>query len=235
MEMFMPISTRSSKAQLLARVLGTASMVLFFQIHSFASDEFASWQALNLKYLDTRYVDLVFYGEVRESFEPSRFGGYLLSQQMKFALHPNLSGGINYTFISSPARKTDHLQDTHRAEFELTPHFKLGDGVEVNTRQRLELRWVEGQSGVSERSRSRLQLDFPMHDTGRLSSVYVSGEIFYDYTQHQFTESRFVPVGMTFRLSKKTSLSTFYMWQELRSGQQWYNRHILGTTLSISL
>jgi Protein of unknown function (DUF2490) len=201
----------------------------------FASDEFASWQALNLKYLDTRYVDLVFYGEVRESFEPSRYGGYLLSQQMKFALHPNLGGGINYTFISSPARKTDHLQDTHRAEFELTPQFKLGDGVEVNTRQRLELRWVEGQAGVSERSRSRLQLDFPMHDLGRLSSVYVSGEIFYDYTQHQFTESRIVPVGMTFRLSKKTSLSTFYMLQELRSGQQWYNRHILGTTLSISL
>lgn len=229
------ISSHRIGRHTIARYVGIFSLALMISSRGFAGDELATWQALNLKYLDTRYIDLVFYGEVRSSFEPSRFGGFLLSQQTKFDLHPNLGGGINYTFISSPARKTDHLQDTHRAEFELTPHFKVGDGLEVNARQRLELRWVEGQNGMSERSRSRLQLDFPMHDLGRLSSVYVSGEIFYDYSQHKFTESRIVPAGMTFRLTKKTSLSAFYMLQELRSGHEWYNRHVLGTTLSVSL
>jgi hypothetical protein len=199
------------------------------------ADETAAWQALNLKYLDTRYVDLVFYGEVRESFEPSGFGGYLLSQQVKFALHPNLEGGINYTFISLPAKKAGQYIDIQRAEFELTPRFKLGEGVEISARQRFELRWVEGLNGVNERTRHRLQLDFPIHQVGCLKSVFVSGEAFYDYSIDKFVEYRIVPFGVSFKLSKKVGFSTFYMLQELRPGQQSYNRHIFGTTLSISL
>lgn len=87
----------------------------------FAGDEFAAWQALSLKYLDTKTVDLVFYGEQRESFEPRRFGGYLLSQQMKFPLHPNLKGGINYTYIGSRTKKSDELMTTQRAELDHRP------------------------------------------------------------------------------------------------------------------
>jgi hypothetical protein len=200
-----------------------------------AADEWATWQLLSLKYLDTRNFDLVFYGELRSSFKPSRFGGYLLSQQVKLDLLPNLGAGVNYTFLSLPSENSDELTDTHRAEFELVPRFKAGNWLEVSARQRLELRWLEGRRGPSERTRHRLQLDFPVHCAGRLRSVFLYDEVFYDYTQHRVTENRITPIGLDFRLTKKMNFSVFYTLQELRAGDGWYNRHVLNTMLSVAL
>ena len=81
--------------------------------------------------MDTKRVDLLFYAEALPGFEPTRFNGYVLSQ---FDLHPNLEAAINYTFLSVDSKDSDELKETHRAEFELTPRFELGDWAEVSLR-----------------------------------------------------------------------------------------------------
>src|ERR1051325_11507751 len=96
-----------------------------------ASDEVAAWQSLNLRYLHAGHLDLAFYGELRASLEPERFGGYLMSQRFQLDLHPNLAGSINYTFLSQPSKTSDVLMSQHRLEFELTPRFKAGDWLVV--------------------------------------------------------------------------------------------------------
>ena len=199
------------------------------------ADEWATWQSLNLKYLDTRKLDLVFYSDWRSSLDPSRFGGYLASQQVKFELHPNLIGGVNYTFLSLPTKHSDELIETHRAECEVVPHFKVDDWLEIAARQRFELPWPEGHGGPSERTRHRIQLDFPIQHAGRLRSAFVYEEVFYDFEQHRVTENRLAPAGLSFRLAEKSSLSVFYTWQTVHTAGTRYERHIVNTALSVSL
>lgn len=208
---------------------------LFFLTARLPADEFLGRQSLSLKYLDTRFIDLFLFAEARPGVDPERFDGYVLSQQAKFDLHPNLGAAINYTFLSVTSKNLDDLKDTHRAEFELNPHFKVGDWLEVSTRNRFELRWQEPHGGVNERTRHRLELDFPLHLDSSLKSVFVSGEVFYDYTQHRITEYRIVPLGLNFSITPKVSLGVSYMLQCAKSGKSWYNRHNFNTALSISL
>ena len=46
-----------------------------------------------------------------------------------------------------------------------------------------------------------MQLDFPIHDVRCVSTVFMSGEAFYDYTMETLPESRIVPLGVSFQLS----------------------------------
>lgn len=226
----------SQKSRLSLRLVHACAVgLLVFLPGRLAADESLGRQSLRLEYLDTRLVDLFFYAEVRPGFDPERFNGYVLSQMAKFDLHPNLGAAINYTFLSVTSRGSDELKDTHRAEFELNPRFKVGDWLEVSTRNRFELRWQEHHRDVNERTRHRLQLEFPWHGSGAFKSAFVSGEVFYDYDHHRITEYRIVPLGLNFSLTPKVSLGVSYMLQCAESGKGWYNRHNFNTALAISL
>ncbi len=195
--------------------------------------------AANLKYLDTKYVDLVGYGELHLSDSTPEPAQYLVSQRVPIDPWPFLGFSVNYTFLDQQVRNaTDTAwswRQTQRAEFEVNPRIQLSERVQLFVRNRLESQWIEDRSGAVLRSRHRPELTYALKGRGPVTELFTADEVFYDYDVNQVVQNRFVPLGLTFRLGPKVNLRVYYMWQALSQNDGWQNNHILWTHWFINL
>jgi hypothetical protein len=205
-----------------------------------AEDDFGFWQQIDVKTLDTEKIDLSTYGEWRLRQDASDLTYWQASEKLRMDFWKNLGLGLNYTYLNTKSYNTrlghDEMLYHHRIEFEAIPHWDLGKWAKFEMRDRVELRWIENQGADNTRYRSRWLVDFPLKKNFLpFKSVYLSTEVFYDDSLHEFTEQQTVPLGLNFKINDKTSWKLFLMVQSKEKAGNWNTGEIIGTSLSVRL
>ena len=136
-----------------------------------------------------------------------------------------LTGGVGYRFITSLRAEGDDYRE-HRGILELTPRFYLPYGIVVSDRNRVDLRWIDGQD-FSTRYRNRVTVEREFLLQGRAFSVYVSAEVFND-SRFEGWDRRRLDVGVRLPLAgllrrrheraqrKGREVSVYYAYQDDR-------------------
>ena len=218
--------------RLLSKLLGMGA--LMGAMSAALADDFATWNGVSLKILDTEHVDLVTLGQVRLYNNSSELLQYALSQQVVVDLNRFLRTGVNYTFLPTRGSEGDDFIDQHRVELEFTPRWPINDRLTLDLRNRLEIRWIEGFSGTNERVRNRLGVSYELRNTGLLHSIFATEEIFYPLADAELTQNRLTPIGLRFRLNEHVGFSTYYMLQSIKRAGDWNNAHVIGTQFLFS-
>jgi len=204
----------------------------------FARDDFQFWNQLQVKTLDTKYVDLLTLIDNRIKDDATTLGVSELSEKIKYDFWKNLSLGTNYTYVSAKAFSAssgrDELKFQHRLEFEVTPHGAMGDWLKFDWRNRVEFRWIEDNGADNMRYRSKMIFEFPVKNHLPLKSISVSDEFYYDQNVHEYNENWLVPVGLNFQVNAKTTVSLYSLIQMKKGVQDWSSNQVLGTMISTS-
>ncbi len=86
--------------------------------------------------------------------------------------------GLGYRHIRSLGDEED-LNGEHRGIIELTPRFYLPHNIIVSDRNRVDLRWIDGED-FSTRYRNRLTVEREFRSRRRVFSLYAEVEVFND-------------------------------------------------------
>ncbi len=109
-----------------------------------------------------------------------------------------LRGGVGYRFITSLYAEGDAYRE-HRGILELTPRFYLPYGIVVSDRNRVDLRWIDGED-FSTRYRNRVTVEREFRLQRRAFSIYVSAEMFND-SRFEGWDRRRLDVGVRLPLA----------------------------------
>jgi hypothetical protein len=90
-----------------------------------------------------------------------------------------LTLGVGYRYIYSRGDRDDPFRE-HRGIIALTPRWYLPYSLIVSDRNRLDLRWIEGE-GYSTRYRNRLTVERQLRVRRRDFTAYVEAEAFNDF------------------------------------------------------
>lgn len=208
--------------------------IVLFGFGSFcqAEDDIHYWPRFLFKLASTEKFNYNFYAEGWLRNDAERLEVFLIGPQVqwKFSKHLNLQ--FNYTYLGSRGATRDDFAEQHRAEFEVNPHWSVGQWLKIQTRNRFEYRWIENNGHDNDRMRNRIQLVFPVKEMGVLKSVYCDTEIFYNFKTDKHDEQRTVPLGMNFKVNDVVDLQTFYMIQNMKT-DTWKSNQIFGTMLTV--
>jgi hypothetical protein len=208
-------------------------LILFLMPSSLlAGDDFQYWSRMQVKAIDTRYVDYINYWDLRFYEGASHLGFWQTSQKVQVDAFENLGFGAAYTYLEAEAGSSE-LKYQHRLELEALPRWKFGR-ININNRDRFEFRWIEGKGSDNGRFRQLWEFEFPFKAKSKPLAFYCSNEFFLDCKARTINENQVVPAGIVIPLSRRSSLKVFYMLQS-RKKDTWSSSHILGTHLSFAL
>lgn len=221
---------------------GVAFFILFvnilFQPVAAASDDFQYWSRYTLKTFSNEQFEISTYGDIRLFEDASTDGLYLVSERLKYRWFRHLDLGINYTYLEQRVKDaktgTEEFKYHHRAELEVNPHWDIGDWLKINTRNRLEFRWIEDKGSDNIRLRHLVELEFPIKGREPIKSFYLNNEFFYDFQEGQYTQNRAIPIGIKFKINEKVSFQVFYMIQSQKGASDWSSNQVVGTHLVVS-
>jgi hypothetical protein len=106
-----------------------------------------------------------------------------------------------------------------------------GTNLFAVVRNRVEVRWIENQTGVSPRTRHRLHVEYALHGAGPLTSVFLENESIFEYDGFRLSENRLVPLGLGFRLGDHANLRLYYTWRPLHLKSGWQDNHFIASQL----
>lgn len=199
-------------------------------------DDFQYWSRYQVKLLDTEHIDFVNFWEFRAFEDASDVGLWYTSQKLIFDYFKNLQFGLNYTYLenesASPRSGKVHSKYQHRLELEANPHWKWGDWLRIDNRNRVEFRWIQDKGSDNGRYRQRWQVSVPVKNIPKVQKIYANNEVFWLFETGKVNENRLIPLGVSFKVTEKSSLSLFYMIQSRKRGGNWTSNQILGTFLS---
>lgn len=203
-----------------------------------AQESFQYRPALNLRLIQPQPVGFNLYTEGRIANDP-RGDGWHISPRVVYDVSRHLSTELHYRFQQSGLIPTppgdEEWQDQHRAAVEVNPRFTLATNLTFRVRNRYEHRWIE-DSDPDNRSRHRFELLLSTPEWGRVTSIYMMNEIFYDWDSLEFNQNRFFPLGVDVRLSRHLTWRTMYFWEYRFAGSNaGDSRHVLNTILDVRL
>jgi hypothetical protein len=136
---------------------------------------------------------------------------------------------INLVKIWNAAQR--YFTNTYRLELEANPQFSW-HRADVVLRNRLELIKDERVPIIQKVYRARASIFYPLEGFGSLIGIGASEEVFYHFNQSRFTQSRFIPLELTFAEYQDHSISAFFMVRNFLSGTEWTTSWIFGTSLN---
>lgn len=169
-----------------------------------------------------------FYADTRTGLETGEMTGYVLSPRIRYALAEGLNAEVHYSWVSTRNAAGEYI-DQHRAEFELNPNWRLGKRWTAVFRNRVEVRWIENQTGINPRTRHRLHLEYAVEGMGPLTSLFWEEEAIFEYNGVHLSENRLVPFGLGFRLGEHAGLRLYYTWRPLKLKNGWEDTHFLAS------
>lgn len=196
------------------------------------ADDLQAWQWLTAEVFSDEDWRFYLYVDNRIGDDLSRSYLRIVSPRLKYHLDENVDLGLGYAFLDIDplsAAAGDFWQ--HRAEFEFNPHFSSGPWS-FHNRNRMELRWNDGQGRRLPRLRNRIEARYQLED-GFFAHLYANNEFFFDLTRGDYTENRFVPAGLGMKLSDRAILNLFYMIQSRERADGWEHAHVIGAFLQI--
>lgn len=192
------------------------------------------WNWLNVDMITTERWRFHLYMDQRLA---QHRGSYiqLASPRLKFRAHPNLEFGAGFSLLHIERGDTNDFFAQPRPELEINPRWQWGDHWRVHFRNRWEIRWNDWEGKPRHRSRHRVQVSYDLSGAGFFKGFYSNNEWFVEYDRDAWTENRWTPVGLSFRLSEATTLHLFYMQRSFHTSGVWTHDHIGGTFLSVKL
>ncbi len=211
---------------------------LFFHLFagSICAHEWYSeyWQRMLWNVWSNPCLSFSLYGEIETGnhFKDIRY--YHISAQFTHQLSNRISLGLNYTYIySRPLIDEDGPWKWHqRLEFDLNRIFHVWARNYISTRNRLEVRKIEGNPQIGCRLRQRTMLVIPIKGRGWLKEYDCYNEIFFDIPKHRVVRDRICPIDLTFALSKTTELDVFTLLELFEEQGIWYKSFILGSQVT---
>jgi len=203
-------------------------------------NDFQSWNDLKVEYFNNEWLYLDAGGIVRVGNDVSEVILTDLWQTVGFHVHENIDVAAAYEYINLYRLATDSLGTEHRPSVMVIPHVKINDWVSWKQRNKLEFRMIDGVDEVIYRLRIRPQFTFTLPkewETGPLESVYINNEWLVNLDPEVlYTQDRFVPLGLTFRLYEGGTFSLYYMANFVYQPDGSYEPdNIIGTCLNFKL
>ena len=164
--------------------------------------------------------------------------GALVSYRMKQILKPHRADideenehhlvlGAGYEYLQTD--QDDKTKREHRIILQSTPRYLHHTGLLLQDRNRVELRWVDGNFSARYRNKLTVQRDFKV-DTFRFTP-YASGELFYDGDHHSWNKNQY-SFGVQLPYKKRLMLDTYYLRQNCTTCSQ-DPLNVVGVTLNL--
>lgn len=191
------------------------------------------WQYFNWKNWEKDPYKLYTIGEFRLNRDITRPYYYKITENFAIRALPYLDLEVHYSFLYKKTRGNTRFTNTQRLEFEANPFVQWDNGFTLKWRNRLELLKKQEVSTIQFVFRHRIMAIIPLENTGKLTSLHIYDEVFYDFDTHKFTQNRFVPVELSFELTPKTRLNVFFMVRNFVniSSNEWFRSFVLGSNL----
>jgi hypothetical protein len=194
------------------------------------ADEWWAWANVDY-YRKPPWTGSVFMG----NFADEADGTYaqMVSPRVKYAAAKWLDLGLGLSMLWLENTATHDHYDQLRPELEINPHYELQQ-VRLDWRNRIEWRENQGVPSTSNRTRHRLQVAWKLpQPLGPLTRIFASDECLMDLHLRRPTENRFIPLGLTFKLSDSVDLDLMYMIDSKRTKTAWKSESVLVTYLRL--
>lgn len=153
-----------------------------------------------------------------------------INEQFAWKASDDLTLELHYAYLHnrsivahSPWRWQNRIELEANRKFHPSCHF------EIRTRNRLEIRRVENEPKTLYTFRQQTMLFFPIENAGRLKAYSFYNEVFYDISTSRFIQDRLYPIQLTFALSDKVQLESFFMIRFFLHSDVWKKSAVLGT------
>jgi len=189
-----------------------------------------SWNDVYLFVPLTKQVDFVMQGTMRLGRDLARPVDERVGVGFSFRFGKYLTVLPNYLHI-----RTQPFENRrgHENRLSLPATVKFPVGKFTFSDRNLVERRLRHPGGDSTRYRNRLQIDHPIGPAKHKLSVFVSDEVFYDWSFEEWVRNRFA-VGVTKVLSKHLTSDLYYLRQN--DGRAFPgDLHVIGTALRIRL
>ncbi len=194
------------------------------------ADEWWAWSNVDY-YRKPPWTGSVFMGNFADEVDGSY--AQMVSPRVKYAASQWLDLGLGLSMLRLENIATHDRYAQLRPELEINPHYDLQQ-VRLDWRNRMEWRENQGASSTANRTRHRLQLAWTLpQPLGPLIRIFASDECLMDLHLRRSTENRFIPLGLTFKLTDSMDLDLFYMIDSKRTKTTWKNESVLGTYLRV--
>lgn len=195
--------------------------------------DFWLWQDVTYWQDERTRLHVFFFEAFEEAGAPSIL---MASPRLKHRPLPWLEWGAGFSLLRlQNGGSVEGVFNQERPEFELNPLLNLGPHWRLHFRNRAELRWKEWQGEPRLRLRHRLQFTRDLSGLGPLQAVYFSNEWLIELDRGDWTENRWVPLGLSFRLTDKVGLDLFHMVRSFRQDDGWNHDHVAGVFLKLRL
>lgn len=218
------------------RLLLTATLLLLFCTSIYAQQTFPSrndnqnWNDVIISVPIAGPVDFILQGTVRNGRNISRPVDERVGVGFSFRIGKYVTAIPNYIHIRMQPFENRRLYE-NRLSMNTTVRFPLGR-FSISDRNTFERR-LRHPGGKSTRYRNRLQVDHPVGPAKHKFSVFVSDEVFYDWSFDAWVRNRFA-AGVTKVLTKQLTGEVYYMRQnDSRSVPG--NLNVIGTALRVRL
>lgn len=145
----------------------TSNKLLSFMVVALASvvpasldarDDIQAWQWASLNFWQQGPHSASLYLDHRLVDDLSTTGVWVGGPLYKYAAHEYLQLGLGFVYLDVKNLETGSWTYQLRPELEINPRFKISDDLSFHFRNRLEVRYIESQSGSNVRSRHRPHL-----------------------------------------------------------------------------
>lgn len=194
------------------------------------SEDTQNWNDVYLIVPVAGPVDFVMQGTLRLGRDISRPVDERVGVGFSFRVGKYLTVIPNYLHIRTQPFANRHLYE-NRLSVASTVRFPIGRFT-LSDRNLIERR-LRHPGGDSTRYRNRLQVDHPVGPAKHKLSLFVSDEVFYDWSFDEWVRNRFA-VGVTKVLSKHLTGDFYYLRQD-DSHALPGDLHVIGTALRIRL
>ena len=153
---------------------------------------------------------------------PKRFGGFRLDESKNRLLL--LRAGYRYlhSFSGGP--------DEHRGVLEATARYPLVAGVLVSNRNRVDLRFIDGEDSWRYRNRLSVEREFSIGSVRM--NPYARFEVYYDSRFDKWSRVESM-VGSAFPLNRRVEIEGYFVYQNDSGGAQNRQVYALGTVLNL--
>ncbi|MGB2661538.1 MAG: DUF2490 domain-containing protein [Candidatus Omnitrophota bacterium] len=161
--------------------------------------------------------ELRFGDDISELYYTHTDGGF------DYKVTDGLYMGLSYRHIYTKVKGEWKYESRPHADGTLKwtiEDFKFSD------RSRLELRCPEDKSDTW-RYRNKLTVEFPWKWTEFEIQPYVADEIFIPFHGKKFSQNRLY-AGFKMKIMKNLKAELFYLWQSIKSDDDWTNFNVLG-------
>ncbi len=215
-----------SPVQLIKTAYRLLLVTVCFSLPILAQSDGQLWLSTSKRLYSSGNLSFKFYGETRLLDDGTDAFGHFFGPTVSYRAKPwlTLGGAVKMIHFKS----ADNFAKIRRPEVQATIHFKLLDRLSYSHRNRYEYFSREGRDDT-ERLRSRINFSIPLRNSS-ISKIYFGNEFFYRPDTGSWELNRLVPIGLTFKLPRKQSLSLFYMIEHIRRNS--LDNHTLGVSYS---